>query len=62
MEIYLQEVASTTYLNQISESSKQKMVFKLEFVFRAALVKDAIHFHACRIRANTWNFFWRQQQ
>ena len=46
MEIYLQEVASTTYLNPISESSKQKIFLGL----------NLIHFHACRISAPTWNF------
>ena len=60
MEVYLQEVMASTYLNQISELSKQKIMLGMK-IFPQLLAK-ALKFDACQIPATTWYFLFRQQQ
>ena len=59
MEIYLQEVASTTYLNQVSEVCKQNIINGMHTF--PTMLQQVIHFHACSIPASTWYFLWQKQ-
>ena len=60
MEIYLQEVASTTYLSLVSGSCKQKIKIGMDLFPK--MLRDVIHFNACQIPATSWYFLWNQQQ
>jgi len=57
MEIYLQEVSSSTYLNLISNESKLNVLNGLK-VFPSLLQKILV-FYKCRIPATTWYFLLR---
>ena len=57
MEIYLQEVSSSTYLNLISNESKLNVLNGLK-VFPPLLQKILV-FYKCRIPATTWYFLLR---
>ena len=59
MEIYLQEVMASTYLNQISEESKQKILLGMKTF--PQLLAEVIRLDACQIPATTWYFLLRQQ-
>ena len=58
MEVYLQEVGASTYMNMISDKSKSNVLNGLK-VFPTLLQR--IHgFFECRIPANTWVFLLRK--
>ena len=58
MEVYLQEVGASTYMNMISDKSKSNVLNGLK-VFPTLLQR--IHgFFECRIPANTWFFLLRK--
>ena len=59
MEIYLQEVAASTYLTDISKSSRETVMQGLQ-IFPTLLLKVR-QFDACRIPATTWFFLLSQQ-
>ena len=54
MEVYLQEVMASTYLNQISEGSKQKILLSMNMF--PQLLAQAIKYDASQIPATTWYF------
>lgn len=59
MEIYLQEVAASTYINQIGEQAKANVLMGLR-IFPILLVKVR-HFHKCKIPASIWYFLLSQE-
>lgn len=59
MEIYVQEVGASTYLNQISAQSKQKILCGLR-LFPEMLVAVR-KFEFAQIPATTWFFLLTQQ-
>ena len=59
MEIYLQEVAASTYLNQISGQAKANVLMGLR-IFPILLAKVR-HFYRCKIPATTWYFLLSQE-
>ena len=54
MEIYLQEVAASTYLNQVPPSARAKVLAGLDAF--PTIFKQVRKFDACKIPAATWYF------
>ena len=56
MEIYIQEVMAETYINDISEEARTKVLYAASVFLE--LLRKACHFHASRLPPLAWVFLF----
>ena len=52
LETYLQEVAASTYMNEVTEEGKKKTIFAMSVFLE--LLKEAERFSRCKLPSATW--------